>query len=83
MVANEKVSLEIEKLKATKIPFGFKGNNEQVIFNCSILYQLEKAKKSLPIGRNAAPILQKAEQGLKQKNKLVKLADKSKEVGWL
>ena len=34
------------------------------------------------MGSSATPILQKAEQDLRQRNKLVKLADKS-EAGWM
>lgn len=80
--ANEKASFDIQKLKAKKVQFRFKGNEEQVNFNCSILDQLQEAKKSLPLGSSAAPILKKAEEDLRQRNKLVKLADKS-EAGWL
>ena len=72
-IANEKASLDIQKLKAKKIQFRFKGNEEHVNFKCSILDQLQEAKKSLPLGNSAAPILQKAEQDLRQRNKLVKL----------
>eukprot|EP00057_Strongylocentrotus_purpuratus_P014686 XP_011669160.1 PREDICTED: uncharacterized protein LOC105440556 [Strongylocentrotus purpuratus] len=60
---------------------GVSGNIEQPVIRGQE-DQLQEAKKSLPLGSSAAPILKKAEEDLRQRNKLVKLADKS-EAGWL
>ena len=80
----ESQSQDLEKLKAKKIPFRFKGNEEQVLFNNKTIESLENSIKFLDNNKadSVKPILEEALKEVKKRNKLTKLADKS-EAGWL
>ena len=81
--ANEATVLEVEKLKSRKTSFRFKGNEEQVTFNNTTLEFLDQSIRLISQGSSisAKVILEKATAEVKQRNKLIKLADKS-EAGW-
>jgi len=81
--ANESTSRELERLKAKKFQFRFKGNEEQANFNDKIVEYLDQSLKLIAVGSaSATPIIEKAVSEIRQRNKHIKLADKS-DAGWL
>ncbi len=79
-IANDTTERVSKRLKQTTHDFKYKGNKEQFNFNQEIIDSLQEAVTS-PQVDNLVHIVQKTVKSLKDRDKLIKLADKS-EAGW-
>ena len=78
--ATQDASRELQKLKAKKVSFRFRGNKEQFDFNEKILDTIDKAHQAASLAESKV-LLETAQKDINYRNKLIKLADKS-EAGW-